>query len=219
MNTQAPAPAVSAIDGATPATLPAESIALRERAWAQWWAFDSITRAQGLWVFAYASLIWKPQFTPAEQRLARVSGWHRGLSMWSTLNRGTPQRPGLVFALIRGGHCRGVAQRLPGDNLTSLRGVFNDLWSREMVTAIYQARWVRCQTAQGDVRAMTFTLPKESERYCCELSPAQYHDIFRHANGRFGSTLEYAQQTEASLRALGIIDRQLQRVLRHAPRA
>jgi glutathione-specific gamma-glutamylcyclotransferase len=193
------------------------SLDLRERAWAQWQALGADTCGHGMWVFAYASLIWKPQFEPAEQRLARVSGWHRGLSMWSTLNRGTPERPGLVFALLRGGHCQGVAQRLPGLSLSQLRQVFDDLWAREMVTAIYEARWVRCQTASGVVQALTFTLPKQSERYCSELTPAQYHDIFSHAHGRFGSTLDYARQTEASLRALGIRDRRLQRLLRYAP--
>ena len=56
---------------------------------------------QDLWVFAYASLIWRPDFEVAEQLLARVYGWHRSLSMWSRVNRGTPERPGLVFALLR----------------------------------------------------------------------------------------------------------------------
>ena len=60
-----------------------------------------------LWVFAYASLIWRPDFAVAEQRLARVHGWHRALQMWSRVNRGTPAYPGLVFALLSGGSCQG----------------------------------------------------------------------------------------------------------------
>lgn len=48
-------------------------------------------RAQGprpdLWLFAYASLIWRPEFEATEQRLARVHGHHRSLQMWSRVNR------------------------------------------------------------------------------------------------------------------------------------
>ena len=34
-----------------------------------------------LWVFGYASLIWRPDFEVAEHRLAKVHGWHRALKM------------------------------------------------------------------------------------------------------------------------------------------
>ena len=62
-----------------------------------------------LWVFAYASLLWRPEFDVAEQSLARGQGWHRALQMWSRVNRGTPAQPGLVFALLRGGSCSSYA--------------------------------------------------------------------------------------------------------------
>ena len=66
-----------------------------------------------LWVFGYASLIWRPEFEFAEQRPAQVRGYHRALKMWSRVNRGTPERPGLVFALLTGGSCKGMAYRVP----------------------------------------------------------------------------------------------------------
>ena len=56
-----------------------------------------------LWIFAYASLIWRPDFEFSEQRPAKLHGWHRALKMWSRINRGTPAVPGLVFALLSGG--------------------------------------------------------------------------------------------------------------------
>lgn len=64
-----------------------------------------------LWVFAYASLIWRPEFDIEEQTLAKVNGWHRTLQMWSRVNRGTTTHPGLVFTLTRGGSCWGLALR------------------------------------------------------------------------------------------------------------
>ena len=65
-----------------------------------------------IWVFGYASLIWRPEFEAAEQRPATVYGWHRALQMRSRVNRGTPERPGLVFALVHGGCCRGMVYRI-----------------------------------------------------------------------------------------------------------
>ena len=66
-----------------------------------------------LWIFGYGSLIWRPDFDFTERRPAKVHGWHRALKMWSRVNRGTPQNPGLVFALLPGGSCHGVVLRVP----------------------------------------------------------------------------------------------------------
>jgi len=74
--------------------------------------FRAQTAGQDLWVFGYASLLWRPEFEAQEQHLTRVWGWHRALKMWSRLNRGSPECPGLVFALLPGGSCQGVAYRV-----------------------------------------------------------------------------------------------------------
>ena len=66
-----------------------------------------------LWVFGYASLLWRPEFDFQEHRPAQVHGWHRALRMASRVNRGTPERPGLVFALLPGGSCHGAVYRIP----------------------------------------------------------------------------------------------------------
>ncbi|MBK5205900.1 MAG: gamma-glutamylcyclotransferase, partial [Polaromonas sp.] len=56
---------------------------------------EAVTREWGgqsdLWIFGYASLIWRPEFDFAEERIATLRGYHRALKMWSSLNRGTPQ--------------------------------------------------------------------------------------------------------------------------------
>lgn len=167
-----------------------------------------------LWVFGYASLIWRPDFEAAEQGRALVHGWHRALAMWSRVNRGTPERPGLVFALLPGGSCQGVVYRIAAHHAPA---VFEQLWAREMPSGVYDPRWLRCSTRHGAVSALAFTLSRRSPSYAGELTPAQYRDIFRHAHGRYGSTLDYARQTLASLDAHGVRDRRLAAVLRHAP--
>lgn len=173
---------------------------------------------EDLWVFAYASLIWRQEFIHTEQHLTRVHGWHRALKMWSRVNRGTPELPGLVFALIPGGSCRGLVFRIPAAQALS---TLDRLWLREMPNQVYTPKFLDCPIAQDKanitVRALCFTLPKTSPSYTGHLSPAQYRDIFSKASGRFGSTLDYAQQTLASLQQLGIEDRALQALLKHAP--
>ena len=166
-----------------------------------------------LWVFGYASLIWRPDFDHTERHASRVHGWHRALAMWSRVNRGTPELPGLVFALLPGGSCRGVVYRVPHRQADA---VLTQLWAREMPSGVYDARWLHCATPHGPVAALAFTLSRHSPSFTGQLTPEQYRQIFRHARGRYGSTLDYARQTHESLRANGVRDRQLASLLRHA---
>ena len=98
---------------------------------------------EDLWVFGYGSLIWRPDFDFAERRPARVHGWHRALKMWSRINRGTPERPGLVFGMLSGGCCQGMVFRIP---IQAGRETLTQLWSREMVMAVYDPKWLLCRT-------------------------------------------------------------------------
>lgn len=168
-----------------------------------------------LWIFGYASLIWRPDFDYEERRSAHVRGWHRALRMWSRINRGTPEQPGLVFGLLTGGSCHGMVFRV---HQAQVRDVLHTLWEREMPTGVYDPRWLRCETAHGPVPALAFTLSRRSPNYTGKLSPDQYRHIFTHARGRYGSTHDYARQTYDSLRTHGIRDRALEALLAHAPR-
>jgi len=174
-------------------------------------------RAQGpkpdLWVFAYASLVWRPEFEAAEQRLAHVYGHHRCLHMWSRVNRGTPERPGLVFALVSGGSCTGLALRVPHHQVEAMMPT---LWAREMPNPVYDPKWLPCHTAQGPVQALAFTLSRHSPSYTGALTADRYRDIFKHAVGRYGSTLDYARQTLEGLQRHGIHDHALRDLLKLA---
>lgn len=168
-----------------------------------------------LWVFGYASLIWRPEFHAAEQRSALVHGWHRALRMRSRINRGTPERPGLVFALLPGGACRGEVYRLPAARAET---ELDRLWQREMPTGVYTPRWLPCHTPQGTVPALAFTLSRRHEACLDRLPDAQMLDILRHARGRYGTTLEYLVLTAEALRQRGIVDREIERLMRLAAR-
>jgi cation transport protein ChaC len=163
------------------------------------------------WIFGYASLIWRPDFEVVEKRRALLNGWHRSLKMWSRINRGTPQRPGLVFALLPGGSCQGMVMRIDKQNIPQ---VMQTLWSREMPSKVYNPRWVWCKTEHNPVRALAFTLPKSHPNYTGNLSDEQYREIFNdRVGGLYGSTIDYARATQKSLEELGIFDRELDRLL------
>ncbi len=167
-----------------------------------------------LWVFADASLIWRPDFDVAESRLARVHGWHRALKMWSRVNRGTAECPGLVFALLSGGSCHGTVLRARAHHAPE---VLDMLWRREMINGVYDPRWLNCSTVRGPVQALGFTLSRRSPAFTGDLSPERYRQILGESTGRYGTTLEYAEQTLHSLRHHGIHDRALAQVLKHRP--
>ena len=174
---------------------------------------DAIQRWGGerdLWVFGYASLIWRPEFDAAEQRCASVHGWHRALRMRSRVNRGTPECPGLVFALVPGGSCRGMAYRIERRHVTA---ELERLWAREMPTGVYDPKWLTCRTPHGPVRALAFTLSRTSPAHTGTLSDAQVLEILRRARGRFGSTLDYLLDTAKSLHSRGIRDREIERLV------
>ncbi len=168
-----------------------------------------------LWVFGYASLIWRPEFEATERRAAWVHGWHRALQMRSRVNRGTPDCPGLVFALISGGSCRGFVYRVPQRNAAA---ELERLWLREMPTGVYDPAWLRCRTLDGPVQALGFTLDRRSPNHTGRLSDTHMLQVLRSASGRYGSTLEYLLETAAALRAHGILDREIERLAALAKR-
>ena len=186
---------------------PRDPAPMLERALNEWGGHED------LWIFGYGSLIWRPDFDYAERRPAKVHGWHRALKMWSRINRGTPECPGLVFGMLSGGSCRGVVFRVEQAHVPQ---VMETLWQREMPLAVYDPRWLTCHTPRGPVQALAFTLSRRSPSHTGELPEDEYRRIFLQARGRYGSTHDYAHDTYHGLRQVGIHDRALGRLLKLA---
>lgn len=168
-----------------------------------------------LWVFAYGSLIWNPDLSFDRRVPARIHGYHRRLCLWSRINRGTPDCPGLVAGLDRGGSCAGVAYRVPA-SAASVQ--FAQLWEREMLLGSYAPRWLTCRLADGTHQhALAFTVRQQAPNYAGRLTEAQILEVFRNGScGRYGTSLDYLINTVRSLHENGLRDPHLERLMRHA---
>ena len=91
------------------------------------------------------------------------------------------------------------------------------LWAREMPNGVYDPKWLPCRTPQGAVRALAFTLDRQSPSHTGRVDDEQMVEILRTANGRFGSTLAYLVETATSLRDCGIRDRDIERLVDAGP--
>jgi cation transport protein ChaC len=156
-----------------------------------------------VWVFGYGSLIWNPAFHHTEKRRGRIYGYHRTYCIWTHLGRGTPDNPGLMLSLDRGGSCCGAAFRIVPDKLEEELSI---LWAREMVLDSYVPTWVTVHTSDGPVNGLTFTIDRNHQRYVGRLPPDVVAGHLATAEGYLGSSAEYLENTVVHLAELGIHD-------------
>ncbi len=160
-----------------------------------------------IWIFAYGSLIWNPGFACQESVPARLWGYHRSMCIYSHVWRGTPERPGLVLGLDKGGSCRGIALRVAG---ADARAVVDYLEARERVTAVYLARTVPVtligDAANASVPALTYVADQSHHQYAGRLPQEEAARLIRQGRGRGGENIEYLETTVSHLDVLGIPD-------------
>lgn len=165
-----------------------------------------------IWIFAYGSLIWNPGFAFVEERIGTAAGWHRSFCLgWVRLYRGTPENPGIMLALDRGGSCRGVVFRLPAETQAA---ELEAIMRREMPLqrAKPPSRWMSVRTDQGPLRAIGFPISRESPAYLPGLTEEVMVDALARAAGERGSMAEYLYSTVRHLEDRGIHDRYLWRM-------
>jgi glutathione-specific gamma-glutamylcyclotransferase len=184
---------------------------------------------EDFWVFAYGSLMWNPGFPFLESHPALVRGYHRSFCVESTHYRGTKEKPGLVLGLDRGGACRGRAYKVCR---TQGKTVSDYLHEREMLSGIYEPRWLKAtllpaagspmevpptRTSQPRpppvVAAAAFVVDRRHESYR-RLQADQVAEQILRGVGTNGTNVAYLENTVRHLDELGVADGPLHDVLR-----
>ena len=168
-----------------------------------------------LWVFGYASLIWRPGFAFEERAKARLGGYRRSLCIHSYVHRGTPERPGLVFGLDRGGSCVGMAFRVAEEDGEAVTAYLRE---RELVTNVYRELRLPVRLADGRrVSALTYVVDRGHGQYAGGLDVETAAAIVHRSHGQSGANADYVRSCYQEITALGLKDGWLEQVVRRLP--
>jgi len=164
-----------------------------------------------LWVFAYGSLIWKPGFEFVKQQPAIVYGYHRSLCLYSYVHRGTPEKPGLVLALDRGGCTKGLGFMVAAEKAEQTIAYLRE---REMVNNAYCEVSVQMKLSDcGEkIKALTYVMNRNHPQYAKGLNESQCAELVRQGIGQSGANPEYLNNSIQALKNMGICDHKLERI-------
>lgn len=168
--------------------------------------------ADDLWIFAYGSLMWRPDFAFEERLRARLFGFHRALCIYSHHYRGTPDQPGLVLGLDRGGSCVGLCFRIAA---SARAATLEAVRRRELITGVYAEIAAPVRLADGRRRsAVTYVASRSHPQYAGVLGLEALTRLVAQGRGLSGANLDYVRNTHEHLIDLGIEDDRLAGVLR-----
>jgi glutathione-specific gamma-glutamylcyclotransferase len=171
-----------------------------------------------LWVFGYGSLMWRPGFEFEEQAPARLHGWHRSLCIYSTVYRGTPEAPGLVLGLERGGSCLGIVFRV---NSARHDETMEYLRERELITNVYREILRPVRLVDGSdrtVSAVTYVVNPGHPQVAESLAYEHRLAMVARGIGKTGSNRDYVRWTHDVLSELGVRDRRLAKFVKDLDR-
>ena len=165
-----------------------------------------------LHVFAYGSLMWDPGFAFVSRQPGVLSGYHRAFCIFSHHYRGTPEMPGLVLGLDRGGACRGMVYGVAADTEQSVRAY---LWEREIGNdGVYVEKNLRVRLDDAnEVTALTYVADRKHPQYAGKLADADLVRFMRQGVGQRGRCLDYCANTVKHLEELGFRESHLHRLL------
>jgi cation transport protein ChaC len=168
---------------------------------------------QQFWIFGYGSLMWRPGFAYVRSMPAAIRGYHRRLCVYSHVHRGTPENPGLVLGLDRGGTCHGLAFEIAPENWDDTIAY---LRAREQVTSVYLERQVKAKLLESteSVDAVTYVVDRNHLQYAGVLSEDSILAHVVSGEGVSGACKDYVTNTVEHLRAMNIRDATLEAIAR-----
>lgn len=168
-------------------------------------------KGQDIHVFGYGSLMWNPALEVVATRVARVNGWHRKFCLHLVIGRGTPQEPGAMLALDKGGACNGLLFTIAASKVEAELGL---LWRREMLAGSYRVQWVWANVDGERVRALTFVANRNYEGYIGRHPIEQVASLIRAGQGRLGTSRAYFDSMVRTLDQFRITDAGIERLRR-----
>jgi glutathione-specific gamma-glutamylcyclotransferase len=168
---------------------------------------------QQFWIFGYGSLMWRPGFDFTRSEPALVRGYHRRLCVYSYVHRGTPEEPGLVLGLDRGGSCHGMAFEIAPEKWDE---TLSYLRAREQVTSVYLERRtaMTLRSTGRQVEAVTYVVDRKHRQYTGQLDDNDLAVHVQRGKGVSGHCIDYVMNTVSHLREMKIKDQTLERLAR-----
>jgi cation transport protein ChaC len=168
-----------------------------------------------LWIFGYGSLMWRPGFPHLRAVHARLDRVHRAFCVYTVHHRGTPERPGLVLGLDRGGTCEGIAFQVAPEHEAATLAYLQE---REYGGGTYPYREAHLpvtllEEGRPQVTALTFIVDRRDRSYAGRLPLAAQARLIRGAEGISGGNVDYLFNTVRHLAELGIRERELDRLV------
>jgi cation transport protein ChaC len=166
---------------------------------------------EDLWIFAYGSLMWRPDFAYVERVGARLYGYHRALCIYSHHHRGTTERPGLVLGLDRGGSCVGLCFRIAAD---ARAATLDAVRARELISGVYAEIAAPVRLADGRrLAALAYVARRDHDQYAGALDTAEVARLVAQGHGQYGPNVDYVRNTHAHLAEMGVRDARLAAVV------
>ena len=143
---------------------------------------------------------------------AILHGYRRDFCVFTVEARGAPDSPGLGLGLrVDSAFCQGVLIPLPEDGRSE---ALTSIWEREMLTAVYQPKWVSVEVDSKITTALTFVVDELHPQCAGDLSEEAQAVMIGSAVGELGSCRDYLVNTIDALRNVGIHDLPLEGLLR-----